>query len=91
MLRVASADGAEDHFSDQFSFRVLGLLARSPFTIVDPGGMISTQTSFYRRAFVRMTAQNDRGACGMADDRIPMTREGYDKLKAELDKLRPRA
>lgn len=24
----------------------------------------------------------------MADDRIPMTREGYDKLKAELDKLR---
>jgi transcription elongation factor GreA len=23
----------------------------------------------------------------MADDRIPMTREGYDKLKAELDKL----
>jgi transcription elongation factor GreA len=24
----------------------------------------------------------------MTDDRIPMTREGYDKLKAELDKLR---
>jgi transcription elongation factor GreA len=24
----------------------------------------------------------------MSDDRIPMTREGYDKLKAELDKLR---
>lgn len=24
----------------------------------------------------------------MADDRIPMTREGYDKLKAELDRLR---
>ena len=24
----------------------------------------------------------------MADDRIPMTREGYDKLKAELDNLR---
>jgi transcription elongation factor GreA len=24
----------------------------------------------------------------MADDRIPMTRDGYDKLKAELDKLR---
>ena len=24
----------------------------------------------------------------MAEDRIPMTREGYDKLKAELDKLR---
>src|SRR5436189_2373663 len=24
----------------------------------------------------------------MTDDRIPMTREGYDKLKAELDRLR---
>jgi len=24
----------------------------------------------------------------MADDRIPMTRDGYDKLKAELDRLR---
>src|SRR6478672_11470734 len=24
----------------------------------------------------------------MADDRVPMTREGYDKLKAELDRLR---
>ena len=24
----------------------------------------------------------------MADDRIPMTREGYDKLKGELDRLR---
>src|SRR5215468_2366788 len=24
----------------------------------------------------------------MADDRIPMTREGYDKLKAELDRMR---
>jgi len=24
----------------------------------------------------------------MADDRIPMTREGYDKLKAELERLR---
>ena len=24
----------------------------------------------------------------MADERIPMTREGYDKLKAELDRLR---
>ena len=24
----------------------------------------------------------------MQDDRIPMTREGYDKLKTELDKLR---
>jgi transcription elongation factor GreA len=24
----------------------------------------------------------------MADDRIPMTREGYDKLKSELDRLR---
>ena len=24
----------------------------------------------------------------MTDDRIPMTREGYDKLKTELDKLR---
>ena len=24
----------------------------------------------------------------MADDRIPMTREGYDKLRAELDRLR---
>jgi transcription elongation factor GreA len=24
----------------------------------------------------------------MADDRIPMTREGYDKLKTELDRLR---
>lgn len=24
----------------------------------------------------------------MTDDRIPMTREGYDKLKSELDKLR---
>ena len=30
----------------------------------------------------------------MTDDRIPITREGYDKLKAELDRLRhgvPRA
>src|SRR5881628_2597694 len=24
----------------------------------------------------------------MADDRVPMTREGYDKLKAELDRMR---
>src|SRR5215212_8028797 len=24
----------------------------------------------------------------MADDRVPMTREGYDKLKTELDRLR---
>ena len=24
----------------------------------------------------------------MTDDRLPMTREGYDKLKAELDRLR---
>ena len=24
----------------------------------------------------------------MTDDRVPMTREGYDKLKAELDRLR---
>ncbi len=24
----------------------------------------------------------------MSDDRVPMTRDGYDKLKAELDKLR---
>jgi transcription elongation factor GreA len=30
----------------------------------------------------------DEERSAMADDRIPMTREGYDKLKTELDKLR---
>jgi len=30
----------------------------------------------------------DEERSAMADDRIPMTREGYDKLKGELDKLR---
>ena len=30
----------------------------------------------------------DQERAAMTDDRIPMTREGYDKLKAELDRLR---
>jgi transcription elongation factor GreA len=30
----------------------------------------------------------DEERSAMTDDRIPMTREGYDKLKAELDRLR---
>jgi transcription elongation factor GreA len=31
---------------------------------------------------------DDEECAAMSDDRIPMTREGYDKLKTELDRLR---
>src|SRR5262249_27162032 len=30
---------------------------------------------------------DSRSDCTMPDDRIPMTREGYDKLRADLDRL----
>jgi len=36
----------------------------------------------------RRSEFDDQERSAMADDRIPMTREGYDKLKGELDRLR---
>src|SRR5438105_3686044 len=39
--------------------------------------------------FMRRMSRSGSVECSaMQDDRIPMTREGYDKLKAELDRLR---
>jgi transcription elongation factor GreA len=45
---------------------------------------------FARGAPTRLagTDRSTEERSAMTDDRIPMTREGYDKLKAELDKLR---
>jgi transcription elongation factor GreA len=61
-------------------------VGRPPFTAISPIGMMA------RCGFAPCTPtaqrRTDEERSAMVEDRIPMTREGYDKLKTELDRLR---